>query len=640
MDVSDIFKSKNAVGGKIAKKNGFLGDDNYGADSEINDNLRQMISGKRLTVIFLVAIIFVALIFIRAFWLQIVNGKYYKDIAEGNRVRILTTKANRGVIYDRNGHVLVDNIASFALTVIPVDLPRPGEQREQIIAWLAKATKKTPDEIKSAIDNADSFSYEPITLAENIDYETALSFELETAGMNGVSVRVKPLRNYIAADKNNTWSHVLGYLGKITSDEKEEYLQAGYSQEDLVGKDGVEKFYENVLKGKDGREKIEVDALGNKKEIISIDPAQPGSSLVLTIDSGLQQAAADALARGLKRNSKQKGSVIVMDPNNGEILAFVSMPSFNSNDFSRGLSREKFDALLNDPSQPMFNRAISGQYPSGSTIKPVIALAGLEEKVITQATQLLSVGGIYVDKWFFPDWKSGGHGLTDVKKALSQSVNTFFYVVGGGYKDISGLGLERINHYFKIFNLGSVLGVDLPNEAEGFIPTAEWKKTSKQEQWYIGDTYHLSIGQGDILVTVLQATSWMNFFANQGIIYQPRIVKQLLNQSGEVLAEKEAKIIRQDIADQENIETVRQGLLQTVSSGSAVYLSSLAKPAAGKTGTAQLSKDKSPHAWFSGFLPYKNPEITVTVLIEEGGEGSVVAVPVAREIFNWWLLNR
>jgi penicillin-binding protein 2 len=280
-------------------------------------------------------------------------------------------------------------------------------------------------------------------------------------------------------------------------------------------------------------------------------------------------------------------------------------------------------------------RALSGTYPSGSTIKPMIAAAALEEGIINQNTTFLSTGGIYYDKWFFPDWKAGGHGLTNVRRALAESINTFFYIIGGGYKDFNGLGVEKMKKYVELFGLGNKLGIDLPSEAPGLIPDQEWKEKVKKEEWYIGDTYHFAIGQGDVLVTPLQMAFATSVFANGGTLYSPHVVKEIISDvSGPTFVKPQ--VIRENFIDKKNIEIVRQGLRQAVTSGSATKLQNLKVSSAGKTGTAEGATGRPPHAWFTGFAPYFDSEIVITVLVEEGGEGSGIAQDVSFEFLNWY----
>jgi len=573
----------------------------------------------------------------RSAWLQIVKGNYYYSLAEGNRIRIERLEPKRGIIYDQNLNPLVRNVANSLLYLIPADLPRDEEARDKVIKKVSDILPELPaEEIKNKLARikiGTLNSYQPLFLADNIPYEKAMLLYLKSANLPGVFLTDKTRRGYDLSAAS--LSHVLGYTGKINEKELEksgdEYLPIDY-----IGKTGVEYFWENELKGESGKKYIEVDALGKEKKIISQSKTTDGHNLVLSLDLGLQKKLEEVTAAYLKKLNLNKAAAVVMNPNNGEILALVSFPAYDSNKFAKGISAEDYAALLNSPDNPLFNRVISGEYPSGSTIKPVIAAAGLEEKIISEHTSFLSVGGISIGQWFYPDWKAGGHGLTDVRKAIAQSVNTFFYYIGGGYEDFFGLGVERIVNYAKLFGLGAQTGVDLAGEAAGFLPTEEWKEKTKGERWYIGDTYHLAIGQGDLLVTPLQVANYTSVFANGGRLYRPHLVKEVLTRDDKLVREVETAPIRSNFIDPYNIEVVRQGMRQTVTSGSATSLQSLPVAVAGKTGSAQWSTKEKTHAWFTGFAPYEKPEIVITILVEQGGEGSEVAVPIAREVMQWY----
>jgi penicillin-binding protein 2 len=287
----------------------------------------------------------------------------------------------------------------------------------------------------------------------------------------------------------------------------------------------------------------------------------------------------------------------------------------------------------------LFSRSILGEYPSGSTVKPVLAAGALEEKVVTKDTTVNSTGGISIGKWFFPDWKAGGHGAANVTKALAWSINTYFYYIGGGFGDFKGLGLERIGKYLKLFGLGQQTGIDLTGERLGLVPDAQWKRETKNQDWFIGDTYHLSIGQGDLLVTPLQVNSYTSAIANGGKLFVPRLALSAIQPDGSKKSFPPS-VIRNIPVSQENLAIVRQGLRETITAGSAQSLNSLPVKVAGKTGTAQWSDTKPNHAWFTGFAPYDNPNFCITVLVEEGGEGSAVAVPIAKEVMQWWFTRK
>jgi penicillin-binding protein 2 len=377
----------------------------------------------------------------------------------------------------------------------------------------------------------------------------------------------------------------------------------------------------------------------NRKRIIAEEPSVPGDNLILAIDLDLQKRAEEALKRSLHAARQTRGSVIVMQPKTGEVLALVSLPAFDNNAFAKGIDQETYAKLLADKDRPLFPRAIAASLPSGSTFKPAIAAAALEEHVVTPATTVHSTGGISYGAWFFPDWKPGGHGTTDVRKAIAESVNTFFYAVGGGYDKIKGLGPERIATYARKFGFGEQSGIDLPSEGAGFVPTPEWKKQAKGEQWYIGDTYHLAIGQGDLLVTPLQIAEMTAVFANGGSLVRPHVVSAVAKADG-TRVDRQPEIITKQVVSPETIKVVREGMRRTVEAGSARSFNTLPIEVAAKTGTAQWKSGAPTHAWFTSFAPFADPELVITVSVEEGGEGSSIAAPVAKDLYAWYYGGR
>lgn len=605
-----------------------------------NQSLGLLISSKVISWWLVILLAGVSILFFRSAYLQIFQGAYLSSVAEGNRIRVLDIKASRGVIYDRNGDLLVENIAGFSLAIVPVDFEKDPAQQREIAAELASISTKSADEIFDIIQDQSVYSYQPVVIQENLTQDQAIMAKILASRFPGVILKVDNIRNYLTPANQSSLSHVLGYLGKIEDSQLANYLDQGYAIDDFVGKAGVELSYESQLKGVNGRQQVEVDASGEAKEVLAYQVPLPGKNLVLTIDAELQAQAEKSLARVLRANAKTKGAVVVLDPNSGQVLALVNLPSFDNNSFSQGISPADLADLLNDPSQPLFSRAISGEYPSGSIFKLVVGAAALEEGLITPSTNFNSVGGIQVSRWFFPDWKAGGHGWTNITKAIAQSVNTFFYTIGGGYKDFEGLGVARIHQYAKQFGLNQKLGIDLPNEADGFLPSQAWKESVKQERWYIGDTYNLSIGQGDVLVTPLQVAVWTSVFANGGTLYQPQVVKQVLDSEDNLISEIQPKVLNQNFIKPENISAINLGLRQAVLTGSATRLYDLPISVAAKTGTAQWSSIRPPHGWLTAFAPYRNPEIVVTVLVEEGIGGVTTALPVAYDILNWWANNR
>lgn len=581
-------------------------------------------------IFFYFLLIFIALgaLFIRSFHLQILSGQAYYALAENNRVKIEYNKAHRGVFLDRNGQVLVSNLFGFSVALVPAELPKDEALKNQEISRLAAIIGIAETEINDRLAKTNPNYYQPVPLRVGLPYDRAMQIKIDSDDFPGVELNVDAWRLYPNAE---SFSHLLGYIGKINAEEYAD-LSQDYLFDDNIGKAGLEKQYEKYLKGVHGQKRIEVDALGREKKVISQNNFVPGANVVLSIDAGLQDKVYEVLKNKLPAG---KGSVVVADCRNGEILALVDYPGYDNNLFTGGIRLADYQALLNDERKPLFNRSILGEYPSGSTIKPVVAAAALQEKVITAETTVNSTGGLYVGRWFFPDWKGGGHGVTNVRKAIAWSVNTFFYYVGGGFGDFKGLGLEKLVQYYKLFGLGQKTGIDLPGEQTGFVPDEAWKERTKKELWYIGDTYHLSIGQGDLLVTPLQINTAISAIASGGRLFVPKLAVAAIYPDGN----KElfpAKVISELPITAENLRVVREGMRQTVLDGSAGSLRDLPVAVAGKTGTAQWNSNKPNHAWFTGFAPYDNPEFCITVLAEEGGEGSATATLIAKEIIKWW----
>lgn len=579
---------------------------------------------------------FMILVF-RIWLLQIARGEYYSSIAEGNRIRIHYIKPRRGVIFDRTGKQLAANMPSFSLKIIQSDLPKDEAEKEKLLREIASLAEKSYDGICRLLEENSAYYYQPIIIKEDLDYETALMLYVKSISMPGVALEEVSKRLYITSSDNNSISHILGYNGKISQQELEKVDDANYLLDDYTGKTGIESIYERELRGVLGKSQVETNALGKMVRIVAKNDSISGLDIALSIDYEFQTFIENLLKDEFKNLKKEKASVIVLDPNNGEILSMVSLPSFNNNLFIHGISNDDYSKLINDERKPLFDRAVAGEYPPGSTFKPIMAAAALEEGIITETTKIKSVGGIRVGQWFFPDWASSGHGFVNVKSAIANSVNTFFYYAGGGYNDFEGLGIEKISRYAQIFNLGENTGIDLPGEGRGFVPNVLWKEERFNEPWYIGDTYHVSIGQGYLLATPIQVALYTSFFANGGVLYKPHIAKAFLD--GNEIRNLPKEYLRKSIIKPDNVNIVRVGMRDAVKYGSARLLSSLPFASAGKTGTAQTSKNKDPHAWFTCFAPYDNPEIVVTVLVEEGGEGSSVSVPIAKKILEYYWEN-
>lgn len=583
---------------------------------------------KKLKFFLLFLIIGLLALLGKSFYLQIIRGYDYFSLAENNRIRTKYVNAPRGIFYDVSGEVLVRNISGFSLFITPADLPRDSKRREAVINQVADIVDLPTSEINEKLIDYQYF-FQPIAVKTGIDYQRAMALKIASADLPGISLEIDAWRQYLGGE---SFSHLLGYVGKISQAEYEANRDS-YLFSDNIGKTGLEKSYEDLLKGQSGYKLMEVDALGQEKKIITKTDFLSGDDLVLAINGNLQRKVYEVLEAKLHR---QKAAVVIIsNPQNGELLALVDYPSYDNNLFALGIDVVSYQALITDKLNPLFMRSIAGEYPSGSTIKMVMAAAALQEGIADKNTTVLSTGGLRVGQWFFPDWLSGGHGPTNIIKAIAQSVNTYFYYIGGGYGDFKGLGLELIVKYMNFFGLGQKLGLDLPGEKAGFVPTQSWKNTVKKEPWYIGDTYHLSIGQGDLLVTPLQVNFFTNVIASGGRLYKPQLVKEIIHKNGdrELLM---PSVIRRDFISPANIKIVQEAMRATVVSGSARSLNSLPVAIAGKTGTAQWNSTKANHAWFTAFAPYENPSFTITVLVEEGGEGSSIATPIAREILAYW----
>jgi penicillin-binding protein 2 len=595
-----------------------------------NSLIYSIFNQKKLAFLFVFIILFFLSAIVRIGYLQLYQGKLFIALAEGNRLKTEVIKANRGLIYDINGDILAKNIPSFSLVFYPNEIRRDelDEKLNEISSW----HEFDLVEVKNNYTKYQQYSNQPITILDNLTTIEALDIKLLIREFHGFYVFERSERYY---PYGNKISHLLGYLGNITESDIEKVRRGEYLLNDKLGKSGLELFYENSLKGVDGRKSIEVNVFGEELKVISEQRPNGGLGLILNIDYQLQEIAYESLQKVLTANRLSKGVVVGMDPRNGAVRAVVSIPTYDNNFFiSPSKHKNELADILTDVNNPLFFRAVQGEYPSGSVIKPFYAAAGLQEKIINQSTTIISTGGIRVAQWFFPDWKYGGHGSTNVVKAIAESVNTFFYYLGGGYEKFNGLGIENLKKYAEYFGFYTYSQIDFPQERKGFFPSPEWKLSVKKEQWYIGDTYNTSIGQGDVLVTPLQIANALSALINDGLLYEPRFLYGFKDEkTGEVEVLK-PEVLREIPIDNVNLNIVKSGLRATVLAGSAQYLQNLSVNVAGKTGTAQVGGQADPHAWFVGYAPYESPELVIVILLENGVEGSTFAVPVAFDIFK------
>ena len=606
-------------------------------DRKLAMKLETPIKNNGFFFFFLAAVFILFLLWGRSFWLQIWQGDYYASRADKNNVRLYPSDAPRGIIYDRNNKMLLDNIADFSLLIIPADIPW-GEDMEFWIKKVSEILNKDENEILSFIKTIDAKSTEPVLFVGDVSKDDLIAAEKKLSEIPGIFISQEIKRDYF---ESYYFSHLLGFLGKVSGDDIKS--DSFYTPLDSIGKAGLEVKYEKKLRGTPGKIAVVVDSSNKVLNILTAKEPVAGNNLVLNIDKDLQKILTDSLIRKMADTGSLAVAAVVMNPKSGEVLSLVSLPSFDNNIFNSDLSGKAYNALSNDKTRPFFNRAVSGAYASGSTIKPFMAVAALSENIISPEYKIDdTLGFITIPNqydpditYIFRDWKA--HGFVDMRRAIAVSANVYFYVIGGGYKNIKGLGIDRIDKYFRLFGFGSPLGIDLPGETGGLVPNPSWKKSVKNEGWFTGDTYNVSIGQGDVLVTPLQLASAISAIANNGTLYQPMIVSKITDSYGNVLEEFSPKIIRTIDIDGEDFKVIKEGMREAVTDGSAYLLKDLPIEVAGKTGTAQVTNTfRKTNAWFTGFAPYENPEIALAIVIEGAGEGSAAAVPVAKEVFGWY----
>ncbi len=584
---------------------------------------------RKMKGFWIIILVFLTILGCRVFYLNVIKGSYYKEIAKGNSIRSIPIKAPRGKIMDRFGNVLVNNVPSIDAVAIPSDLPKSYEEIKKISRSISEILSISEEDVLGKFDSLEENPLSFILIEENISQEEYLSLEERKNEFPGIMTEKTAIREY---PDSSIFSHILGYIGKVGK--KDLADNENYLPTDYIGKQGIEKSYEKYLKGKNGALKVEVDSMGNIKKERGIISPDSGDSLVLGIDYDLQRKIYDTLSGVLEKTGTKTAAVVAIDPRNGEVRAMVSMPSFDNNLFSGKISQEDYLNLINDSGKPLFNRAISGEYPPGSTIKPIIAIAALSEGIINENTSVNCSGAISIGSYRFGDWKTHGSGI-NVKKAIAESCDVFFYSVGGGYGNIEGLGMDKMKKYEDLFGLGSETGIDIPGESSGFIPGTEWKLDKLGEKWYTGDDYHCSIGQGFITETPLQIANSIAAIANNGTLFKPRIVSKIIKNNGETI-NNSSVVVKKQFISSEALRIVREGMRETIVSGSARSLNDLPVEVAGKTGTAQFGGEDKTHAWFVSFAPYENPELAMVILAEGGGEGSSSAVPVAKEVYEWY----
>lgn len=583
--------------------------------------------------------LFILLILLgRTLQLNILKGRDLTAAAKRNISRIIPIRADRGIIYDQFSKKLVSNLPSFDLILERRDLPEDKDTALGKIESVAKIINKDSNVLEKEIFDSKETR---MVIAENLDHQTLILLKTEINNLTGFQIEENTVRDYL---DGSFFSQVLGYTGRINTDEFKELKEKGYFISDYLGKQGLEKSYEEILRGKSGIFEIQKDATGKKIEEGITKAPEPGQSLILWLDADLQKKLQQELSMIAQNIGIRKAAAIAMDPKTGGVLAMVSLPSFDNNIFSQNLSQEAFAKIINDPAKPLFNRAVSGQYASGSSIKPLIAAAALQEKIIAPDKQILDIGYIEVKNKYDPKISyiyhdNAVHGWVDMREAIAVSCNTYFYTIGGSYKDQAGLGSVKIKNYLNLFGWGTKTNIDLPQETNGLIPDHRWKEETLGESWYSGDTYNLSIGQGFLQVSPLQIVTAFTAIANNGKLFEPQLVKEIVSGSPDSftsIQKNEPVLIRNLPIDPENLQVVREGMRQGVTYGSSVALNSLPVSSAAKTGTAQTSKNDFYINWITVFAPYENPEIVLIVMFEDVPGVRAASTLVASETLRWY----
>lgn len=552
----------------------------------------------RFLVFGLAIIVSVGALSARLFYLQIVSGGDFATLAEGNRTVLQAIPSSRGLIYDRDGKELVTNVPTYSVKIRPADLPE--ERRDEVVARLSALVGTPVSDINAAIDGNPGSRFDLVRVAQDVPKETANLIAEARFELPGVEVVVEARRQY--AD-GPLLSQIIGYTGPVSAEQIEALKAKGYLPDDLIGKTGLEAYYEEQLRGSYGVETVERDAAGRKLQVLdTIREAQAGDSLRLTIDTDEQKKAQQALEWGMKEAGLKRGVVIVMNPQTGEILAMVSLPTYDNNAFARGISAKDYGALLANPDKPLLNHAIAAHYPPGSTYKLVAGTGALADKKITPTTRVQTRPYLMLGSTRFWEWNHRGWGGCNIDCGFGHSSDTFFFQLAGM------LGIDRLAHWANEYGFGAPTGIDLPGEVAGIVPTNDWKLQTLGQEIFPGEVYQAGIGQGYDVVTPIQLINAYAALANGGRLYEPRIVHDVVGPDGEVVVPFEPKLIRKLDVPAGVLKDMREAARNVVNIRHTYNLVDLPIVIAGKSGTAEFgtrdSKGRLPfHSWFVAFTP-------------------------------------
>lgn len=587
-----------------------------------HDELREI--QRRLTILKIALLAVVGLLALRLWHLQIRDGAYYRDLSENNRTRTVLLEPARGLIYDRHGALLANNVPSFGLYVTLEDV----KDRKALVERLVALVGLDEDMLRKKLSERGSRLL-PRKVKDGLSLRDAAVIEAHRLDLPGVMIQADSQRNFPAGE---AVAHVLGYVGQISAEQLEKTESPDLHQGSIVGQYGVEKSYDRILRGQPGQKVIEVDALGHEKRSVSVVKPTAGDDLFLTIDLRLQQLAESLLG-------EESGAIVALDTTNGEVLALASRPVFDPNVLSRELTPKQWETIVQDEARPLTNRATQGQYPPGSTFKIIMAAAALESRTVSPSTKIHCAGGFPFGRRIYKDWKAGGHGPMDVTQALVDSCDVFFYTVG------QRMGIDTIADFADQFGLGRETGVELPSERVGIVPSTGWKERTKGQPWLPGETISAAIGQGYVTVTPMQMAQVIATVANAGTAFQPRLVRAVRDRATGAVQEQPP--IKRDKLSlmPDTLELIQQALAGVVTRGTATRAKSTLVSIAGKTGTAQtaalrtgpekdIPKKFRDHAWFVSYAPVEAPRIAVAVLVEHMGHGGSAAAPLAKQIIE------
>jgi len=553
----------------------------------------------------------------RLWYLQIYHHRRFAAAARANRVRRVPLPPPRGIVFDRHGEVLTTSRCVYNVALVPAALP--DNRREEVLRRLAFLLRQPPQQVTDVFDATLGRPFEPVTIAENVDVNTVVTVEENRPRLPGVLVVTSIARHYV---NGRFAAHLLGYIGEVTPEELDRRRGRDVRPGDLVGKLGVEREFDAYLVGARGSELVEVDASGQPVRPIGHAPPKPGQRVFLTIDARWQRAAEEGL-----NATGRPGAVAVVDVRNGDVLALASKPDFDPNQFGHRIPTAVWRALNEDKRHPLYNRAIAGLNPPGSTFKLMTAIAGLERGAITPNTTYVCPGGLHVGRYFKRCWKV--HGACNLSKAIAASCDVYFYYVS------RRVGPDAIAHVARRFGLGQKTGIDLAGEAAGLIPTPAWKKKRWKQGWFGGDTLNLAIGQGYVQTTPLQMACMTAAIANGGTFYRPHLLKKVVTDRGKLVM-RTAPHGRSTHTDLRCLDLVRQGMRDAVIApgGTAHVMNMPQVTVAGKTGSAEDARTEKSHAWFVCFAPYENPQVALCVMLEAAGHGGTEAAPIAKKILE------